>query len=378
MVSLGTSAFLLECPACKHEFLVPRRAEGKRIACPHCRKVIVAQAQVERQSDPLVGKVIGGVKLTRRLGAGALGVVYEGQQESLGRRVAIKLLSKKAARFEVQVKRFQREAKLAAQIQHPNVVAVYDHGFDRGVHYLVMEFVEGGTLAQLIEDAERLPWRQAVDVLLQIARALELLASHDMVHRDVKPANILITSEGVAKLADLGLAKQEDPTGEGTMLTMQGMMMGSPAYCSPEQARDASTAGHAADIYSLGATLFHAVTGRPPFQGKSAIETVRMVLSQDVPEPISLAPELPQGINDLILDLMAKHPGDRPQNPSELIGEVTAILEAPQRAARRRVVRDRSGGRAATRRKSGNGPIVIAVLVLGILIAAVVALMLTR
>lgn len=370
MVSLGSSAFLLTCPSCKHEFLVPRKAEGKRLACPHCRKVIEAKATPEPTPDPLVGKVIGGVLLQRRLGAGALGVVYEGVQESLNRRVAIKMLSSKAARFEVQVKRFQREAKLAAKIQHPNVVGVYDHGFDRGLHYLVMEFVEGGTLASRIEEAGRLPWREAVDVVVQIAHALELLASHDMIHRDVKPANILVTAEGVAKLADLGLAKQEDPSGDGTMLTMQGMMMGSPAYCSPEQARDASTAGHAADIYSLGATLFHAVTGQPPFQGKTAIEVVRMVLSQDPPQPLDLVADLPQGINDLILDLMAKDAEDRPQNPSELISEVTTILEAPQRAARRRPLRDRSGGRRAVK-KSGNGAVMAVIVV--VLLAALVA-----
>ena len=109
------------------------------------------------------------------------------------------------------MKRFQREAKLAAKIQHPNVVAVFDHGFDRGLHYLVMEFVEGGTLAQRIEDAGRLPWREAVDVLLQIARALELLASQDIIHRDVKPANILVTKDGIAKLADLGSCQARGP-----------------------------------------------------------------------------------------------------------------------------------------------------------------------
>ncbi|TVR12567.1 MAG: serine/threonine protein kinase [Planctomycetota bacterium] len=374
MPALGESAFLLKCPACSHEFLVPRRAAGRKVACPHCRKVLTAQPQQDTPADPLVGKVIAGVELQRRLGAGALGVVYEGQQQSLGRRVAVKLLSKKAAESEVQVKRFQREAKLAAKIQHPNVVGVYDYGFERGLHYLVMEFVEGGNLAQMIDDQTRLPWRDALDLLLQVARALELLAGYDMVHRDVKPANILITSEGIAKLADLGLAKQQDVNGDGTMLTMQGMMMGSPAYCSPEQARDASTAGHAADVYSLGATFFHAITGQAPFQGKTAMDVVRQVLSKDPPQPRDLVPDLPEGINDLVMQLMEKDPDDRPQNPSELIAEVSAVLEAPQR---RVVRRPRRGGKSSRGKGRGSSmmlPLMAVALV--VVIAIVLAVIL--
>ena len=182
-----------------------------------------------------MGEVIGGCVFDKRLGAGGMGAVYEATQESLGRKVAVKLMSSKAAANEIQVKRFRREAKVAASIQHPHVVGVYDHGTDRGLHYLIMEYVEGGTLSALIEEKGRLSWQEAADVIIQVARALELLARDGIVHRDVKPANILMTKDGVAKLADLGLAKHEEPGADGTLLTMRGMMMGSPAYMAPEQ-----------------------------------------------------------------------------------------------------------------------------------------------
>ena len=178
------------------------------------------------------------------------------------------------------------------------MVAVYDHGHDRGLHYLVMEFVEGAYHSR--KKSKRLGsvacLARCQDVLLQIARASSSIArQQDEIHRDVKPANILVTEDGIAKLADLGWGQ----TGRSSWrrinaMTMQGMMMGSPAYCAPEQARDASTAGHAADVYSLGATFFHAITGQAPFRfGKNARDVVRMVLNEE-PDAHRYRPRYPR------------------------------------------------------------------------------------
>jgi serine/threonine-protein kinase len=371
---------LVTCNACQHEFAVATHHAGVQVRCRHCNAPVMVPTPATPSAgtaapDKLVGQVIGGCRLERRLGAGALGAVYEATQTSLNRRVAIKLLSSKAAQNETLVKRFRREARLAAQIQHANVVAVYDHGFDRGVHFLIMEFVDGGTLANRIEESGRLPWRQAAAVLVQVGQALALLKEHGIVHRDIKPANILVTADGVAKLADLGLARQEDPgEGEQSLLTMRGTMMGSPAYMAPEQARDAATASHPADVYSLGATFYHAVTGQPPFRGRNLMEIVQQVLDQPPTPPRELVPDLPQGIEDLILLLLEKAPEDRPQDPAEMVATATRAIDAPAERMRRRraasaaAVRRGGGTRAPTQRWLVPAIIAAALVVVGLLV----------
>jgi serine/threonine protein kinase len=277
-----TSAHLQTCRACAHEFRVPASLVGKRVACPHCRRPIEIRAETG-SDDKLVGKELGGCRLVRRLGAGAIGVVYQAEQVSIGRQVAIKMLSSKAVGDPKVVQRFQRESKLCAQMQHPNVVSVYDCGFERGVHYLVMEFVEGQTLAGMLDEADRIPWAKAARLILQVGRGLEHAHGMGIIHRDIKPANILVGNDGTAKLADLGLAKQleeEGGMGESPLgLTMQGVALGSPAYMPPEQIRSAKDVTPVSDLYALGASFYQLVTGVLPFDGKSAPEVMTKVLS---------------------------------------------------------------------------------------------------
>jgi serine/threonine-protein kinase len=366
---------LITCRTCRHEYRVPERYLGQPIACPHCRAVVqVARPGTpDAGGDPLVGREIGGCRLLRRLGAGAMGCVYEAEQLSLGRRVAVKLLGAKANDDPMLVKRFRREARLAAALRHPNIVGVYDHGEEHGAHYLVMEYVEGDTLAALIREAGRLDWQVAADHVIQVGRALERLAQETIIHRDIKPANILVGRDGVAKVADLGLAKQDHPAYTMSLATLAGTVMGSPAYMAPEQARDSTRVTPAADVYALGATFYHAVTGQPPFTGRNGMEVIKKVMREEPVAPRDLVPELPRGISDLILELMAKDPAARPQDVAAAVAEILDARAAPARVRRPRGRRSRP-----TARRRGGLLILIVVAVLLAVGAVVLGFVLGR
>ncbi len=330
-----SAAHLQTCRACAHEFRVPATLVGKRVACPHCRRPIDIRADTG-SDDKLVGKELGGCRLQRRLGAGAIGVVYQAEQVSIGRPVAIKMLSSKAAGDPKVVQRFQRESKLCAQMQHPNVVSVYDCGFERGVHYLVMEFVEGQTLAGMLDESERIPWTKAARLILQVARGLEHAHGMGIIHRDIKPANILVGIDGTAKLADLGLAKQledEGSMGESPLgLTMQGVALGSPAYMPPEQIRSAKDVTPVSDLYALGASFYQLVTGVLPFDGKSAPEVMTKVLREEPRAIAEIAPEVPPAIAGFISRTLAKDAAHRPQSASAFIVELEDAFNNPNQA----------------------------------------------
>jgi serine/threonine-protein kinase len=342
------------------------------------------QAGSGRVEDKLIGKLLGGCKLVRRLGAGAIGVVYEAEMPGQGRHVAVKMLTSKAANDERVVQRFQREAKLCAAIQHPNVVGVHSCGFERGVHFLVMEFIDGDTLSALVQEHGRLPWEQAARLVLQVARGLEYAHGQGIVHRDIKPANILVTGDGVAKLADLGLAKQLDDersiTGDSPMgLTMQGVALGSPAYMPPEQIRSAKDVTPQSDLYALGATFYQLVTGALAFDGKSAAEVMSRVLREE-PRPIpELAPEAPPAITAFIGRCLSKDPAGRPADCGRFIVELEDAIARPDvvpppptRKTQKPITGPQRRGHAATRPRTG--PHRRARSGLGLIIAVVVVL----
>ena len=324
---------LQSCKGCQHEFRAPAKLVGKEMPCPYCRRMLTIIAPVQVSEDRLVGREVAGCTLLRRLGAGALGVVYAADQKAMERPVAIKMLSSKAASEPETVARFQREAKLASSIVHPNVIATYDCGQERGVHFLVMELVEGGTFAGLIEEHGKLSWHDTLAYGHQVAKALEHLHSTGIIHRDIKPANILITYEGEAKLADLGLAKQLDSgdVSASTGLTMQGVAMGSPAYMPPEQIRSAKDSTASCDIYALGASMFQALTGKLPFDGKSATEVMGRVLRDPAPTVRSLMPEVPAGVAELIDRCLSKEPKGRPASAAAFIADIEAVLQDPEK-----------------------------------------------
>ncbi|NRA36864.1 MAG: serine/threonine protein kinase, partial [Planctomycetes bacterium] len=236
---MNENTILVNCVACEHEFSAPQRLNGKKVNCPYCGRVLMVGDASSASTtmiggDPLVGKTIRGCQLKKRLGAGTMGAVYSAHYIKGDRTVAVKLLSNKAAKRQDLVTRFEREARLCKDIDHPNVIDVYDIGQEKNTHYMVMEFVDGSCMAGLIDDRGKLPWKEAAVMMRKLAGALAKANELNIIHRDIKPANILISETGEPKLADLGLGKQignEDDHG----LTMQGTAMGTPAYMAPEQ-----------------------------------------------------------------------------------------------------------------------------------------------
>jgi eukaryotic-like serine/threonine-protein kinase len=302
----------------------------------------------------------------------------------MSRRVAMKMLSSKASANTMLVQRFQREAKLCGQIKHPHVVGVFDCGFERGVHYLSMELVEGCTLAGLVDEMGPLPWQQAGNLILQTAKALDHVGSLNIVHRDIKPANILVSNEGMAKLADLGLAKQVDPDADSQDLglTMQGAVLGSPAYMAPEQIRNAKDATHSADLYSLGATFYHVLTGVPPFEGRSATEVMTKVL-RDMPATAqSVVPGIPLGISQFVQRTLAKEVAGRPMNAEQFVEELKIVMTQPDEALSRKmtakhttkkVKRDQEPRRDAAPAKGSVAMALFKILVLLLLLSVIAA-----
>jgi serine/threonine-protein kinase len=252
-----------------------------------------------------------------------MGAVYRALQVSLQRVVAIKILSPAVAENPRFAKRFEREALASAKLSHPNIVAALDVGEDHGLRYLAMEFVPGHNVAQMLASGP-IQERRAVGIVIQVARALEHAHRNEIVHRDIKPANIIVTAAGVAKLGDLGLAKhlQGDPS-----QTDEGVPMGTPFYVSPEQARGDRRVDIRSDIYSLGATLFHMVTGRVPFPGSNPAVVMTRHLNDPLERPADLSPDVSRCTSQLIERMMAKDRDQRYQTPTELIADLQAWLE---------------------------------------------------
>ncbi|MBI4024443.1 MAG: protein kinase [Verrucomicrobia bacterium] len=270
--------------------------------------------------DPLIGQQVSNCVLTQRLGQGAMGVVYEARHVTLDRRVAIKFLAAHLASDPTYVERFLREARAAARLNHANLIAVYDAGADGGIYYIVMEFVEGSDLSKLLKERQVLEEGETMYLGQTGAIALGYAHRHGIIHRDIKPQNLMLTTEGDLKVADLGLAKQLND--ENASMTMSGVVMGTPYYISPEQVRGAKDIDGRADIYSLGVTLYHLVTGRVPFQGSSSAEIMSKHLTEPLPWPRTIRPDLSEGFCKLLYKMMAKDAKDRFQT----MEDVAAVL----------------------------------------------------
>jgi len=280
------------------------------------------RAQVEAERS---GQQIPGYKVLGKLGAGAMATVFKARQLSLDRLVAIKVLPRKFSTNPQFIERFYAEGRAAAQLNHPNIVQAYDVGNTGEYHYFVMEYVDGRTVYDDIVKHKRFSEADAIDIVIQIAEALEHAHSKGLIHRDVKPKNIMITREGVAKLADMGLARaiSDKEAAEAEA----GKAFGTPYYISPEQIRGELKIGPPADIYSLGATLYHMVTGNVPFDGKSPSAVMHKHLKADLVPPDHVNPKLSAGISEVIEMMMAKNPKDRYLNCRDLLVDLRAIRQ---------------------------------------------------
>jgi serine/threonine-protein kinase len=267
---------------------------------------------------------LGPYRLVRKLGEGGMGAVYLADDTTRNRRVALKVLPKQQSKDGELVKRFHREARAAIELTHENIAGAYEAGEDRGYPYYAMEYCEGETLRQRLDRAKRLSEADALAIAVQLARGLGYAHAHGLIHRDVKPDNILVTKDGVAKILDLGLVKHIDDV-TVSFKTATGMAMGTPHYLSPEQAEGSKSIDGRADIYSLGATLYHLVAGQVPFEGSSIFEVVAKHVTNDRPNPAKIRPELSDGIARIIQRMMAIRPADRYQDCDEVLEDLEAV-----------------------------------------------------
>ncbi|MHC4549016.1 MAG: serine/threonine-protein kinase [Planctomycetota bacterium] len=279
---------------------------------------------------------IAGYKLIEKIGAGTMGVVYKAKQLSLDRVVAIKILSPHLSRKSDYMELFLREARAVARLNHPNVISGIDVGETEGIYYFVMEFASGLPISRLLERGGGMAEERVVPVAIQIARALEHANEARLVHRDIKPDNILVTKNGTAKLCDYGLARTKPE---------KGRPMGTPNYISPEQAKGEEV-DIRSDLYSFGATLYHMLAGRPPFEGNANVVMVKHV-SED-PKPLrQIDPDISAELEAMVTKLMRKQPAERFQSPKHLLG----ALEGYGTKRRKREAAPKLQRRTRTRRR---------------------------
>ena len=290
---------------------IDRRLARQTIATGRITLWQAQQLLAGRISGYFIDKYI----LLSLLGRGGMGRVYLARDVRLNRTVALKLLSQERMNNPRAIARFRREAKVGAQLQHENLVRVYDEGESAGILYLVMEHIDGKNVGQTIGEMTRIPWPMAARLARQVALGLEHARLKGLIHRDVNPGNILITQDGTAKLTDLGLAIDLNDLDN---VTREGATVGTFDYVSPEQAKNSRSVDTRADLYSLGCTLFHMIAGRVPFPMASLPEKLYAHQLHD-PEPITdLVPDVPEGLAEVIRRLMRKLPDERFQTPAEL------------------------------------------------------------
>jgi len=293
--------------------------KGKCKNCGNSLKVPLVDFRPDRISEQLTGKIIGGCRLLYKIGGGGMGGVFKAHHVGLDIPVAVKILySHLAAEDPIFIRRFIREARSAAKLQHPNIVGVMNVGYENGLHYLIMPFVEGGSAALLLARSRRLPIDRVIEIGIDIARALGVAEEHNLLHRDVKPANILFGSRGEAMLADLGLAKTSRDSTD-LAITQSGIACGTPLYFSPEQAKGVRKLDIRSDIYSLGITLYHLISGAPPFMGDSPFVVFQKHVNEPLPPFKQMDPPVPDSVFKLIKKMTEKNPDDRFANSQELL-----------------------------------------------------------
>jgi hypothetical protein len=280
---------------------------------------------------PAPPRWIDGYEVIEELGRGGMGIVYKALERRLDRVVAIKTISEAAFAAPSQRRRFLAEAAVIARIRHPHIIPIHAVGEDQGRPYFTLEFAEGGSLAERLARGP-LAAREAAGLVETLARAVQAAHQAGVVHRDLKPSNVLLTADGTPKIGDFGLAKL---LGEDSARTLSGEVLGTPSYMAPEQAEGRSQeAGPSADIYALGAILYHALTGRPPFLGASAVETLKLVASTDVVPPRRQRPDVPRDLETISLKCLEKEPGRRYGDPGALADDLRRFLDGRPIAAR--------------------------------------------
>ena len=291
------------------------------------RGVLAEHARTPQElGASLEGSMLGHFQLEQFVGGGGMGAVFRGVDTMLGRTVAVKVLSRDRTDPET-LRRFKNEAQSAARLDNENIARVYFVGEDRGLHYIVFEFIEGVNVRDLVEQEGPLSLADAISFTLQVAEALDHATQRNVVHRDIKPSNVLVAADGRAKLVDMGLARLHQVETDSKDLTASGVTLGTFDYISPEQARDPRAADVRSDLYSLGCTFYFMLTGRPPFPEGTVLQKLLSHSGEDPTDPRNFRPNLDEQVVQVLNKLLAKQPGQRYQQPNELIGELLLIVE---------------------------------------------------
>jgi predicted Ser/Thr protein kinase len=378
----------LRCTACGVEYTIPNHEPRRKYLCRRCtgslamppgkdlppaaptpmpappspKPSVPDDEEIERAgADP--GKRLGKYIMVRELGRGGMGAVYKGWDTELRRWVAIKVLTVKLEGGE-ELARFQREAQTTAALQHPDIVGIYDVAREGDRHFIVMKFVEGLTLA-----GQAIPLRRACEIMAQVARAVDYAHDRKVIHRDLKPQNVMIDTSGKPWIMDFGLAKQL--TG-GLNLTSPGSIVGTPGYMPPEQAAGNLTqVDTRSDIYSLGAILYEIATGQAPYKGANPVETIKMVVSHPLTPPSKINPDVPRDLEAVILKAMEKDKGRRYPTASAFARDLERCMTGEKVTVRRSSrVRD-------LRRRVRSAP-VIAILIAFAILAVILAVLILK
>jgi serine/threonine-protein kinase len=274
----------------------------------------------------------GNFELLGEIGRGGMGVIWKARQKGLDRVVAIKMILANHLASREQVERFVAEAKIMARLHHPHVVRIHETGQVAGQHYFVMEYIAGQSLAARVQSTGPMPSDKAAHFVCTIARAVEHLHAQGIVHRDLKPSNILLDENDQPYVTDFGLVKM---LGAGSQATTTGAILGTPAYMAPEQAAGrAAEVGPLSDVYSLGAILYDLLTGRPPFQGESPVDTLLQVMEGEPTRPRWLAPEIPVRLEMIVLKCLEKNPADRYTSAAALADDLERFIDGEDVEAR--------------------------------------------
>jgi len=321
-----------EIEACKaHKAKLAAKDESKSLV----DIMVEAKVLTKNQSMRLMKEInesnrkfeIPGYQILEKLGKGSMGIVYKARQTSVDRIVAVKILLDALAQNKEFIKRFDREAKIAAKLSHNNIVNAIDAGQVNNYHFFVMEYVEGSTIKDALDQNQVFDEKAALKIVLAVAEALKHAHQRGLIHRDIKPENVILTKDGNVKLADLGLARLT--ADEKWAMSEAGMAIGTPYYISPEQVRGQVDVDIRADIYSLGATLYHMVTGNVPYGGDTPSEVMRKHVDKNVMlvPPDHLNTNLSSGLGMVVETMMAKNRDNRYRNPDDLILDLKCLLQ---------------------------------------------------
>lgn len=308
------------CSYCGVKIEADSTLAGKIIQCPKCSHAVKVS-----EGLMLEGTVLGGYSLEKLLGKGGMGEVWLATQTSMGRKVGLKILAYSLSKDPEFIARFNQEMKLVAKLDHPGIVSAYEAGYDKGFYFLATSYVDGATLESKIDAGKIFAEKEALAIARKVAEALKYAwDKHRILHRDIKPANIMIDNNGEVKLMDMGISKSllEDKS-----ITMTGSILGTPYYMSPEQAKAEEDIDHRTDIYSLGATLYHMITGNLPYNATTTMGVLARMISENVTPVREINPKISGKCEKLILKMMAKDKSKRHGTWKEVIDEIERVMD---------------------------------------------------